>query len=530
MASTTVALAGDPTPPPGPVAGTMKTLDEVEPRIPIGPLTTPGQFEATYWISEPGSYFLTGNMDGEADKIGIYVDAPDVTIDLGGFTMTGAPLVSLAWPAIYVGSGNTNIEVRNGTIAEWTGGGVMFDESTGGIDNISAVARDLRIRDCTGWGIIGERDTTVLNCHITGCLYGGVRLTRTKSQVLDTIASSNTGPGIQTSSEAIVRNCVADVNGDTGIIVGGLSVVTGCIASINQSASGFDLGDGSVAENCTAAFNTAGFTINGAAALTNCTSRNNSQHGFQDTSLSTSDNGAVLRACIARENGASGFFLSSEATMVDCSSVENIGVGLLAGDGLSIRGGVVEDNNDGGISAGAGASIESVKIANNTGAGFGLALGVDSAVRNCEIIGNAATGVDCPSGDVLIEGCTVADNGGHGLRIANDSKVDGCVIRNNGDSGVQAGSYCFISNNLVNNNGDAIGEAGIRVFEGCRIEGNTLTQNFRGVRMDDNRNVVVRNTFILNGSPQLEDVNSNNQNAPSPVGVSVAGPWDNIAH
>jgi hypothetical protein len=43
----------------------MKTLDEVEPRIPIGPDTTPGDSDSTYKITEPGSYYLTDNFTSD---------------------------------------------------------------------------------------------------------------------------------------------------------------------------------------------------------------------------------------------------------------------------------------------------------------------------------------------------------------------------------------------------------------------------------------------------------------------------------
>ena len=50
--------------PPGPPAPTMKTLDQVEPRTPVSAATTPGDATALYVISQPGSYYLTGNITG----------------------------------------------------------------------------------------------------------------------------------------------------------------------------------------------------------------------------------------------------------------------------------------------------------------------------------------------------------------------------------------------------------------------------------------------------------------------------------
>src|SRR6476469_6853818 len=53
---------GSLTPPPGTPAPTMKTLDQVEARIPIDTAHTPGDQTNEFIISQPGSYYLTGNL------------------------------------------------------------------------------------------------------------------------------------------------------------------------------------------------------------------------------------------------------------------------------------------------------------------------------------------------------------------------------------------------------------------------------------------------------------------------------------
>jgi len=59
--------AGDLNPPPGPVASTMKTLSEVEPRIAVNSINTPGDADSLFKITQPGSYYLTGNITGVAE-------------------------------------------------------------------------------------------------------------------------------------------------------------------------------------------------------------------------------------------------------------------------------------------------------------------------------------------------------------------------------------------------------------------------------------------------------------------------------
>ena len=53
----------------------MKTLDQVEARIPIDATNTPGDATSSFKIIAPGSYYLTGNVTGESGKNGLSVAA-----------------------------------------------------------------------------------------------------------------------------------------------------------------------------------------------------------------------------------------------------------------------------------------------------------------------------------------------------------------------------------------------------------------------------------------------------------------------
>ena len=65
--------------PPGAPGETMKTLEQVEPRTPISSLP--------YTISEPGSYYVTGNLSSTGH--GIIIQSSGVTVDLMGFSLIG---------------------------------------------------------------------------------------------------------------------------------------------------------------------------------------------------------------------------------------------------------------------------------------------------------------------------------------------------------------------------------------------------------------------------------------------------------
>lgn len=101
-------------PPVGPIVKTGKTLSEVEPRIAVNVANTPGDANSLFNITQPGSYYLTGNITGVDGKHGIDINVSGVTLDLNGFDMVGVPgsLDGIRTPFV----GLRGLSVLNGTV------------------------------------------------------------------------------------------------------------------------------------------------------------------------------------------------------------------------------------------------------------------------------------------------------------------------------------------------------------------------------------------------------------------------------
>src|SRR5262249_23210564 len=112
-----MTYAGSLTPPARPIAPTLKTLARIEPPTPIGATTTPGGSNSLYRITQAGSYYLTGNVQGVAGKSGIEIVASQVTIDLGGFELVGVAGSLAGIDMNNGGAGNLfGVTIRDGTI------------------------------------------------------------------------------------------------------------------------------------------------------------------------------------------------------------------------------------------------------------------------------------------------------------------------------------------------------------------------------------------------------------------------------
>ncbi len=305
----TSANAGPLDPPPGPIAPTHKTLTQVEPRTPISHETTPGDESSLYRITAPGSYYLTGNIDGVHGKRGITIDASNVIIDLNGFVMRGAvpgkegggSLEAIGRDILADVSGVT---VTNGVITDWRGGVLLTGFAArgsvvtglsvrGSLIGISVPSVSV-VRWCTvddggssekgQAGIVADGSSTIESCRVLSaftedsegiwvfshCIVrdcvvtgGGVMGIRGASSenLVERCWVSTFGSGIEVHSRTVVRHCVVSgTGGDAIAVIGTDNQIER--NSVRSSTIGLHVtGSGNIMLANTASGNTTSFDI-----------------------------------------------------------------------------------------------------------------------------------------------------------------------------------------------------------------------------------------------------------------------------
>ena len=293
LLTATTALGQGPLAPlvaPGP---TMKTLDQIEPRIPIPSAPIVPIVGPHFTITKPGSYYLTGNItvsSGDAITINAANVASDVSIDLNGFTIRSTLTGSASGNAIYCTNTFTRLTVRNGSLV-----------STSNATSVPPILQGFARGIYSGFGT-GFSEALINNLHVSGMANSGIFL----------------------HERSIVENCTATNNGGEGIYAPG-STVTNCIVTGN-GGSGISASSGNVT-NCLARSNNGGGISASSGTVINCRARSNGGNG-----IFASD--GVVTNCRASSNGNDGIYAFA-GIVTNCQASGN------SNDGIEVNGGVV---------------------------------------------------------------------------------------------------------------------------------------------------------------------------------------------
>ena len=346
--------------PPGAPAPTMKTLQQIEPRIDLqnalAAAVDTSNASYHFIINQPGSYYLSANL-GVTKTNGIQINAEGVTLDLNGFQISRAS-----------GTGGNGIEIPDTSHRA----SILHGSIKGFAYGVRSLVSSSYAQAC------GFRDLAVSNCTTYGILAG-------EGAVLEACrAHGNTGTaGIKAHFGSSLTNCTKTYNTVTyGIIAEKGSAMTHCSAFFNTVTYGIVGDDGSSLTNCSAFLTTAthGIYANAGSSLTNCTASTNTSGTPTSAGIGTGNGctithctafansttasasittgmgidvgtGVIIKDCTTTNNQADGIRVASSCIVAGCTSSLN-GVSSLLGDGIRTTG----DNNriDGNLVVGNG--------------------------------------------------------------------------------------------------------------------------------------------------------------------------------
>ena len=323
----TSVYAGDLEPSAPPAAGgTMKTLDEVEPRIPIHADDLP------MTITESGSYYFTESIEYAAGNTPITIEANDVTVDLMGYTLKG-PDSGYSYGIKL--SECSNVEVRNGTVRDFYRGITTY--STGSdhrIINIRAVSN-------TVYGIyLATAGCMVKDCTASGNgnigIYTGIGCT-----VKSNTAYDNGNSGIYVDDGCTVQNNTAYGNDNYGIHTG-----SGCTVKSNTAYDNTSLGI-STGSGCTVNSNTAydntGFGI---YTSSGCTVQNNTAYANDNYGIHTGESCTVTGNTSRANTSQGGIWVDDKSTIIGNTATDNTGWGLYCSQNCLVDQNTAVDNTN----------------------------------------------------------------------------------------------------------------------------------------------------------------------------------------
>lgn len=331
LVAAALSIAGPLDPPAGPVGSTFKTLAEVEPRIAINAVNTPGDADSVFRITQPGSYYLTGNVQVPMHKWGIEIAASRVTIDLNGFTIEAVETDTAG--GILSSTPQTGTTIRNGFVYGGEGHGVQLSTAA------QSTIENLTVQGWTGNGIAVGNNSSVTDSSVryigedgfvlgVGCAVRGSRAADgagygffvSSGCVVEGCNSTNNHQGFRVYSSAILRNCVSSNNADFGILAFDEASLFQCTAKNNRV--GICVGVGGLAEDCVATANAeGGFEARSRSVLRRCVASGNTEYGIRATAT---QNGVRIESNHVSGSARGIYVLSTNSTIIGNTCVGNI--------------------------------------------------------------------------------------------------------------------------------------------------------------------------------------------------------------
>jgi hypothetical protein len=491
----------------------MKTLTEIEPRIAINAVNTPGDSISIFRINQPGSYYLTGNLTGVSGKHGILIAASGVSIDLNGFRLTG---VGGSYSGI-TASNETSItgaSISHGSIASWSSNGIDFNLCP------ASKVTGITAENNTYWGLLMSDSSVVADCIVRNNGANNIEMGPDGRISRCTSTGSTGGSGISLGKNGVLSDCVADSNINDGVLAFANCSISRVTATKNHS-NGLNLGEGCTASDSVASSNYQNnINCNTNCSLVHCTALR-SVTGFGIDV----QNGGTITNCVSRLNQLSGIVGFTGCSITNCSSSENLGSGFYTGDGSVIVGCSSYKNGQTGIDV-SFAAVAVTDCSASSNSGHGIDLGNGGVATHCVASSNGLSGFNT-SDSVSIYNCSSFFNTADGITTAYSCNIVDCTASGNKAWGITASKFCRVTGCYVYANTAPAG-GGIRLIQNQGFcSGNTSNLNTRGIVVTGTSNTIVQNKCSSNSTVNWS-IAANNSSGPivdrtAPVSAAING-------
>ena len=416
----TFAPAQGPLTPPGPPEPSLKTLQQVEPRTDIA--TVAGSATATHAITEPGSYYLSGNIDVSTTN-GIEILASGVTLDLNGFAIyrvsVGAPLGR----AIGIDGDQMDIRVVDGNIrGEGFAYGVglldfvskyLFNCYIGGLNVSQPAEVGIDLRDVV-LATTPEDNTIVENCHVTASAGIGIDASIIRSST-----------AVDCAGIAILGR---DIKGSTGHSTGSSGIV-GVDVGRSRGRTEADSGrfgiscGGNVVDSVGTADGTSGTGISATHHVINCRGRSNSGTGITSLlgnvtgSTGSTGPGNGIEAFGGNVIGSTGDGFTT-GILASGNVQDSVGRCGSSGNGIETSEGSVQNSTGTSSSSGDGIVASKGNVQNSVGESRTSGIGINApigAVTSSRGVSNSNYGIFAFS----VDACTAISTSGDAIRGSN---------------------------------------------------------------------------------------------------------------